>query len=71
MAVPTETRARIDSLREQLTQHIYRYHQLDDPTVSDAEYDELMRELVELEQQYPDFASDDSPSRTVGGSAAL
>ena len=67
MAVPTGITTRIDALREQLSQHIYRYHQLDDPTVSDVEYDELMRELVALEQQYPETASDESPSRRVGG----
>ncbi len=70
MAVPSDTQARIIELRSQLAQHMYRYHELDDPTVSDAEFDELMRELVALEHQYPEAATDDSPSRRVGAATS-
>ena len=52
----------IDDLR-------YRYHVLDDPTVTDADYDSLMRELVALENKFPDLKLDDSPSQKVGGKA--
>lgn len=57
----------IERLRAQVEEHSYRYHVLDDPTISDAEYDRLFRRLCELEKQYPEFASDDSPTQKVGG----
>ena len=47
-----EIRKRIDSLRREIREHDYRYYVLDDPIISDAEYDALMRELVQLEEQY-------------------
>jgi DNA ligase (NAD+) len=62
-----EARHRHAELAEQLTEHIYRYHVLDSPLVSDAEYDQLMRELRELEEQFPDLRTPDSPSQRVGG----
>ena len=46
---------RILALRRQLNQYNYEYHVLDHPTVSDAEYDQLMRELITLEQQHPEL----------------
>ena len=58
------TRAR--ELREQLERHNYRYHVLDDPEVSDAEYDRLMRELREIETENPDLITPDSPTQRVG-----
>ncbi len=58
---------RIDALRTELRQHDYRYYVLAQPTVSDAEYDALMRELVELERLHPEFMAPDSPSLRVGG----
>ena len=54
-------------LRERLHYHNYRYHTLDAPEISDAEYDALYRELVELEQKHPGLRSPDSPTRSVGG----
>ena len=57
---------RIDELREQLRYHNYRYYVLDDPTVSDAEYDALMRELRALEDAHPELVTPDSPTRRVG-----
>ena len=50
-----------------LHEHARRYHTLDDPTIDDAAYDALMRELVELEAAHPGLAGPDSPSRRVGG----
>ncbi len=67
MAVPTDIRARVHDLRSQLTEHIYRYYELDDPSISDADFDALLRELQSLEEQYPEMATDDSPTRRVGG----
>jgi DNA ligase (NAD+) len=57
---------RVESLREQLRYHLYRYHVLDDPVISDAEYDALMRELRALEDAYPELITPDSPTRRVG-----
>ena len=58
---------RIDELRSQIAYHNERYHTLDDPEISDADYDALVRELARLEAENPDLASDDSPSQQVGG----
>jgi DNA ligase (NAD+) len=58
---------RAAELREQLRYHNYRYHVLDDPVVSDAEYDLLMRELRAIEASYPELITADSPTRRVGG----
>lgn len=60
-------RLRLDRLRRELTEHNYRYHVLDEPTISDREYDRLLRELVDLEARHPDWADPDSPSVRVGG----
>ena len=53
-------------LRRELERHNYQYHVMDDPLISDADYDRLFRRLVELEKQYPEFASTDSPTQKVG-----
>jgi DNA ligase (NAD+) len=58
--------ARARELRTQIEHHNYRYHVLDDPEVSDAEYDRLMRELRTLEEQHPDLITPDSPTQRVG-----
>ncbi len=60
-------RSRAKELREQLNLHNYRYHVLDDPLVSDSEYDQLLQELRDLEQQYPELETEDSPTHRVGG----
>ncbi len=57
---------RIKALREQIEQHNYRYYVLDDPTVSDARYDELLTELRELEAAHPGMVAPDSPTQRVG-----
>src|SRR5207248_4090037 len=61
---------RVEELREQLNHHSYRYHVLDDPEVSDVEYDELMRELRGLEDEFPELIVPDSPTQRVGGPPA-
>lgn len=57
---------RIDSLVKELNEHCYRYYVLSQPTVSDAEYDRMYRELEQLERQHPEFVRDDSPTKRVG-----
>jgi len=64
-SAPPEVRSRIAELREQLHYHNYRYYVLDDPVISDAEFDRLMAELVRLEEEYG-LASPDSPTQRVG-----
>ena len=61
---------RVLELREQLEYHNYRYHVLDDPEIPDSAYDRLMRELTKLEEKYPEWQSDNSPTQTVGGYVA-
>src|SRR5215210_6229744 len=53
-------------LRKKLDYHLYRYHVLDDPEISDAEYDRLFDELVALEEAHPDLVTPDSPTQRVG-----
>lgn len=62
----SEASRRAKELRRQVDHHSYRYHALDDPEVSDAEYDVLVRELVEIEDKYPDIVTPDSPTQRVG-----
>lgn len=64
-----EPRNRIDQLVEVLNKANYRYYVLDDPEMADYEYDRLLRELEELEQQYPQLLRPDSPTQRVGGMA--
>ena len=63
----TAPAVRVDELRAQIAHHNERYHTLDDPEISDADYDALVRELRQLEADHPDLASDDSPTGLVGG----
>lgn len=56
----------IRKLRETISHHNYRYYVLDEPVISDAEYDRLMAELVQLEEQHPDLVVPDSPTQRVG-----
>ncbi|WP_366749752.1 NAD-dependent DNA ligase LigA [Tepidanaerobacter sp. EBM-38] len=58
---------RIKELRELIDYHNYRYYVLDNPEITDAEYDKLMRELISLESQFPQLITPDSPSQRVGG----
>ena len=57
---------KIEELREKIRYHNYRYYVLDDPTVSDAEYDRLMRDLIELEEKYPQYITSSSPTQRIG-----
>ncbi|MBV9647411.1 MAG: NAD-dependent DNA ligase LigA, partial [Candidatus Eremiobacteraeota bacterium] len=54
-------------LRAQITEANHRYHDLDAPTISDADYDALLRELVEIEREHPELITPDSPTQRVGG----
>jgi len=60
------TSNKINDLRSELNDHNYRYYVLDDPVISDAEYDRLLRELQSLEDSHPDLIADDSPTQRVG-----
>jgi DNA ligase (NAD+) len=62
-----DPRHEIESLRESLRHHEYLYYVLDQPEISDAEYDRLMERLRELEAAHPDLVTPDSPSQRVGG----
>jgi DNA ligase (NAD+) len=62
-----DAKLRVEELREVINHHNYRYHVLDDPEISDAEYDELMRELRGLEEEFPELIVPDSPTQRVGG----
>jgi DNA ligase (NAD+) len=66
MSVPRAVRARATELHALLHEHNYRYYVLDDPAISDAQYDALLRELQDLEQQYPELLTPDSPTQRVG-----
>ncbi|MFS8581870.1 MAG: hypothetical protein FWJ61_03400, partial [Limnochordales bacterium] len=57
---------RIEELRAQINEHNYRYYVLDDPVISDAEFDALMRELIALEEAHPELITPDSPTQRVG-----
>ncbi len=59
---------KIQSLRETLNQHNYNYYVLDKPTISDFEFDQLLKELQDLENQHPEFYDENSPTQRVGGS---
>src|SRR5690349_7124413 len=68
MAAPAikDVQARVDGLRGELNHHLYRYHVLDDPEISDAAYDRLYDELKALEDEHPDLITPDSPTQRVG-----
>ena len=61
---------RIENLREQIREHEHRYHVLDQPVISDFEFDQLLRELKRLEQENPELITPDSPTQRVGGEPA-
>jgi DNA ligase (NAD+) len=66
MSVPQAARRRAAELHSELHEHNYRYYVLDDPVISDAEYDRLLRELQDLERQHPELVTVDSPTQRVG-----
>jgi DNA ligase (NAD+) len=65
-----EAEKRISELRRELNHHNYLYYVLDQPEISDAEYDRMLRELMELEARYPQLVTADSPTQRVGGAPA-
>src|SRR2546423_10160556 len=58
---------RVAQLREEIEYHNRRYHELDDPEISDADFDALVRELRALEEAHPELVTPDSPTQLVGG----
>jgi DNA ligase (NAD+) len=62
-----DVRARAEHLRQEIDYHTYRYYALDEPEISDAAFDSLMRELQELERQHPEIVVPTSPTQRVGG----
>jgi DNA ligase (NAD+) len=66
MSAPKSAHRRARELHQQLHEHNFRYYSKDDPLISDAEYDQLLRELQTLESKYPQLISSDSPTRRVG-----
>ncbi len=67
MSIPNAIQKRARALRAQIVHHDCQYYVLDQPEIADAEYDRLLRELVELETRYPELATPDSPTQRVGG----
>ena len=61
---------RVEELREQVNHHLYRYHVLDDPEISDAEYDDLIGELRRIEDRFPQLITPESPTQRVGAAPA-
>lgn len=66
MDVPHKIQLKIDDLRQQLNEHNYLYYIEQSPTISDAQYDRIFQELKQLEQQYPDSVTPESPTQRVG-----
>lgn len=56
----------VKRLQKELTEHSYRYHVLDDPVISDGEYDDMLKRLIEIEDAFPQFSTVDSPTKRVG-----
>jgi DNA ligase (NAD+) len=66
-AVPADVAERHAALSKEIEEHRFRYFVLDSPTVSDSEFDALWRELLSIEERYPELATPESPSQKVGG----
>lgn len=62
-----DVKERIEKLRQEIREHDYRYYVLNEPIISDYEYDQLMRELIKLEEEHPELITPDSPTQRVGG----
>ena len=65
-----EVKKRIDELTDAINYHNYRYYMLEDPVISDFEFDRLIKELAALENTYPQYVREDSPSKRVGGAVS-
>lgn len=66
MSVSAEIHQRVEILRKEINSHNYRYYVLDDPEITDAEFDRLLRELESLEKEHPELVTPDSPTQRVG-----
>jgi len=66
----SDARKRVEELSEQINHHSYRYHVLDDPEVSDFDYDQMVKELQALEADFPELIAPDSPTQRVGSAPA-
>ncbi len=66
----TSVEKEIEKLRQEIRYHEYRYYVLDDPEISDYEFDQLMRKLQDLEREHPELVTPDSPTQRVGGKPA-
>ncbi|MCL5033002.1 MAG: NAD-dependent DNA ligase LigA [Thermotogae bacterium] len=64
--IPEETKMRVEKLRKEIEYHNYRYYTLNDPVITDYEYDMLAKELVDLETKYPALKSQNSPTQRIG-----
>jgi DNA ligase (NAD+) len=62
----SDQKSRLEELRNEVNFHNYRYHVLDDPVVSDAEYDQLLNEIKDIEAEHPDWVTPDSPTQRAG-----
>lgn len=67
MANITGAQERIEQLTREINRHNYQYYMLDNPTISDYDFDQLLQELIDLEAQYPELRRPDSPTQRVGG----
>ena len=65
--IPNEAKHKIQSLSNEIEQHNYNYYALDKPTMSDFDFDQLLDQLIQLENQFPEFAFPNSPTQRVGG----
>ena len=61
---------RLQELRKRVEEANYRYYVLDEPAISDAQYDQLFRQLLELEEKHPELVTPDSPTQRIGAAAA-
>lgn len=66
MSYKRQIEERLRKLREEIEYHNYRYYVLDDPVISDVEFDSLMKELISLEDEHPELVTEDSPTQRVG-----
>ena len=65
-----DTKSRYEELKQQIHSHNYRYHVLDAPVISDAEFDRLLNELKRIEAEHPDWVTPDSPTQRAGARPA-
>ena len=68
MAVPSDIRLQVETLRQEINEHNHRYYGLDDASITDQAYDQLYRQLQQFEQQYPELETAESPTQRVGAS---